>query len=112
VPVKPHDTLRIQPIPSASGFVLFLINSRGGYQKIVLDEKKTEARQTEVYDSSGRLLFQANFMAMQPVGKYRVPQRLVVSNQAGAVAQLVVERYWADVPVTDSMFALDSDSGR
>jgi hypothetical protein len=112
VPLKEHDGIRMLPVASTNGYVLFLLKSQGGYQKIFLDEKKAEARQTEVYAASGRMLFQANFMEMQLVNGYRVPRRLVVSNPEGAVAQLVIERYWPDVPVTESMFALDVSPGR
>jgi hypothetical protein len=75
---------------------------------IFLDETKTEVRQTEVYDSSGDLVFQANFLEMQLVDGYKVPLRLAVSGKEKALVQLVVERYWADVPVTASMFVLGS----
>jgi hypothetical protein len=43
------------------------------------------------------------------VDGYRVPSRLVVSNhQTKAQVQLVVEKYWAGIPVTPSMFVLES----
>jgi len=78
------------------------------HQKIFINEQKSEVQQVEVYDASGRMLFQANFLEMQQVGGYRVPGRLVVSNhETNAQVQLVVEKYWADVPVSPSMFVLE-----
>jgi hypothetical protein len=60
---------------------------------------------------SGSMVFQANFLEMQLVDGYRVPGRLVISNhQTKAQVQLVVEKYWADIPVTPSMFMLESPS--
>jgi hypothetical protein len=43
---------------------------------------------------------------MQVVSGYRVPSRLVVSRGKDATVQVLVEKYWADVPVTPEMFVL------
>jgi hypothetical protein len=89
--------------------VLLLDRIWGVHQKIFLDEQKSEVRQIEVYDVSGSMLFQANFLEMQLIDGYRVPSRLVVSNyQTKALVQLVVEKYWAGIPVSPSMFVLES----
>jgi hypothetical protein len=60
-----------------------------------------------VYDASGHLVFQANFLEMQQVDGYKVPSRLVVTGEAQAMVQLMVEKYWADIPVTPAMFVLE-----
>ena len=106
IPIRDHRSAILKPLSSGKGYALMLMKPWGVHQIIFLDESKTEVRQTEIYDSSGELLFQANFMEMQLVDGYKVPLRLAVSNNEKAVAQLVVERYWADVPVTPSMFIL------
>jgi hypothetical protein len=106
IPIREHRSARLQPLASGKGYALMLMKPWGVHQTIFLDETKTEVRQTEIYDSSGDLLFQANFMEMQLVDGYKVPLRLAVSSREKAVVQLVVERYWADVPVTPAMFVL------
>ncbi|MCK7508808.1 MAG: outer membrane lipoprotein-sorting protein [Desulfobacterales bacterium] len=99
IPVREHRSARLQPVASGNGYVLLLDRIWGVHQKIFLDEQKSEVRQIEVYDVSGNMLFQANFLEMQRVDGYRVPSRLVVSNhQTKALVQLVVEKYWADIP--------------
>jgi hypothetical protein len=109
IPLREHSSARLLPLASGNGQVLLLDRIWGVHQKIFLDEQASEVKQTEVYDLSGRLLFQVNFPEMQLIDGYRVPRRLVVSNhQTNAVVQLVVEKYWADVPVTPSMFVLES----
>jgi len=108
IPIRGHRSARLQPLASGNGYVLLLMRTWGVHQKIFLDESKSVVRQTEVYDSSGSLLFQVNFIEMQLVDGYKVPLRLMVSNDEKVVVQLVVERYWADVPVTPSMFVLGS----
>jgi hypothetical protein len=106
IPIRGHRSVRLQPLKSGNGYVLILMKTWGVHQMIFLDETKTEVRQTEVYDSSGEMLFQVNFLEMQLVDGYKVPLRLAVSNSEKAVVQLVVERYWANVPVMPSMFVL------
>ena len=111
MPLKEHDRATIQPLASGQGYVLLLMDGRSVRQKIFFDETKSETRQTEVYDSWGRLVFQANFLEMQVVSGYRVPSRLVVSRGKDATVQVLVEKYWADVPVTPEMFVLAAPPG-
>jgi hypothetical protein len=109
IPIREYRTARLLPVASGKGYALLLSKSWGVHQKIFLDEEKSEVRQTEVYDSSGDLVFQANFVEMQMVDGYKVPLRLVVQNREdNALVQLLIERYWADVPVQPSMFQLPS----
>jgi hypothetical protein len=106
IPIREHRSARLKPLKAGKGYVLILMRTWGAHQMIFLDETKTQVLQTEVYDASGDLLFQANFLEMQLVDGYKVPLRLAVSGKEKALVQLVVERYWADVPVTPSMFVL------
>jgi hypothetical protein len=108
IPIREHRSASLQPLASGNGYVLLLKRIWGVHQKIYLDAQKSEVRQTEVYDASGNLVFQANFMEMQLVDGYRVPSRLVVTGETQAMVQLVVEKYWPDIPVSPSMFVLES----
>lgn len=105
LPIKEHTTARVLPVTSGRGYALQLIKGRQVLQTIFFDEAKSDARQIQVFDS-GSLLYQADFVEMQRIGRYKVPLRLVISNAAGTSVQLVVERYWADVPVSPEMFVL------
>ena len=111
MPLKEHNRATIQPLASGKGYALLLMDGRSVRQKIFFDETKSETRQTEVYDSWGRLVFQANFLEMQVVSGYRVPSRLVVSRGKDATVQVLVEKYWANVPVTPEMFVLAAPQG-
>jgi hypothetical protein len=111
MPLKEHTQATIRPLASGQGYVLLLMDGRSVRQKIFFDETKSETRQTEVYDSWGKLVFQANFLEMQVVNGYRVPSRLVVSRGKDATVQVLVEKYWADIPVTPEMFVLAAPQG-
>lgn len=109
LPIKEHDSVRLLPVSAGRGYALQLLKGRRVRQNIFFDDAKSAARQTQVFDS-GRLLYQADFVEMQRVGRYKVPQRLVISNEAGTSVQLLVERFWADVPVSPEMFVLAAPS--
>ena len=79
----------------------------GVVEKILFNEDRTRVRQVEFYNRSGSLIYLAQFDEMQTVKEYRVPSRLILSNAEGADFQLDVERYWADVDISSSMFVLN-----
>jgi hypothetical protein len=105
LPVREHTRARLLPVASGRGRALQLLKGREVRQYIFLDDSTSEARQTQVFDGA-KLQYQADFVEMQRVGPYKVPLRLLISSPDGASVQLVVERYWADVPVSPEMFVL------
>ena len=108
IPIREHSSARLVRVRSGDGWALLLLRTWGVHQKIFLDESKTQVLQTEVYDAFGNMLFQVNFQEMQLVGGYKVPYRVAVSSDNKALVQLLVERYWPNVPVEPSMFVLGS----
>ncbi len=92
----------------AAGYVLTLKKRWYGIvEKIFLAEDKTQVRQIEFFNRSGSLIYRARFDEMQAVDNYQVPARLSISNGEGMVFQLEIQKYWADVPVSPSMFVLE-----
>lgn len=110
IPVREHTSVRLQRTRAGDGYALLLMRTWGVHQKIFVDETKTKVLQTEIYDTFGNMLFQVNFQEMQLVDRYKVPSRVVVSNDRKAQVQLLVERYWPNVPVEPSMFVLGPPS--
>lgn len=106
IPLKEYRSVKLLEPPGEDGRVLVLSRIWGVQQKIFLDRRLETVRATAVYDSAGALVYQAHFMEIQRVGAYRVPQRLALLNGDKAEIQLVVENYWADVPVSPAMFVL------
>jgi len=106
IPVREHSSARLVRVRSGDGWALLLMRTWGVHQKIFLDESKTQVLQTEVYDAFGSMLFQVNFQEMQLVGGYKVPYRVAVSSDSKALVQLLVEKFWPNVPVEPSMFVL------
>ena len=107
VPVHEYNTASIMQDEAGDGYVLVLKKRwRGIIEKIYLDEKKTDVRKVEMFDSSGSLVYMVVFERMQNINKYQVPLKLVISNE-DIVFQLDIEKYWADIVVSPSMFVLN-----
>ena len=123
VPIKPSDIITLlagrTPLRKHHSAVLHRQNSGTGYvlvlkrrwygivEKIYLDEDKIQVRQVEFFNRSGSLIYRARFDKMQAVNKYQVPSVLSISSDEGMGFQLKVQKYWADVSVSPSMFVLD-----
>jgi hypothetical protein len=107
-PLREHHSALLYRQDSGPGYVLILKKRWYGIvEKIYLDEDKTQVRQIEFFNRSGSLIYRARFDEMQAVKKYQVPLRLSISSDEGMGFQLEVQKYWADVPVSPSMFVLD-----
>lgn len=106
-PIHEYNTASIIRNEAGDGYVLVLKKRwQGIIEKIYLDEKKTAVRKVEMFDSRGSLVYMAVFEKMQTINKYQVPLKLVISND-DIVFQLDIEKYWADIVVSPSMFVLN-----
>jgi len=107
-PLREHHSAVLQRQDSGPGYVLTLKKRWYGIvEKIYLAEDKTQVRQIEFFNRSGSLIYRAQFDEMQAVDKYQVPAGLSILNDEGMGFQLEVQNYWANVPVSPSMFVLD-----
>jgi outer membrane lipoprotein-sorting protein len=90
------------------GYVLVLKKGRGNntFQKIYLDASRKQVCKVEIFYLTGNLKYRAEFKTMQDIDGYRVPSRLVLTSHDGSGFQLDVDRYWAGVSVSPSLFVL------
>ena len=89
------------------GYILVLKKGWGKiHEMIYLEANKKDVRMVEVFGLTGALAYRAEFSGMQTIKGYKVPFRLVLSNDDGSGFQLDVDRFWADVSVSSSMFVL------
>ena len=107
VPLREHHDAILERPDSGQGYVLVLKRRWWGVtEKIFLDETKSRVYRTEFYSRSGSLIYLARFDEMQTIDGYQVPAVLGITNRDDIDLQLVVNRYWADVDVSASMFVL------
>ena len=90
-----------------NGYVLVLKKKWGDIlEKIYLDEKKKNVQKVEMFNATGTLAYRVEFDRMRAVNGYRIPSRLLVSNNDGSDFQIDVDRYWVDAIVSPSVFVL------
>jgi hypothetical protein len=107
VPIRQHDSAMLETQEATPGYVLVLKKRWWGItEKIYLDQTKTRAHQVEFYNRSGVLIYRVRFDEMQMINGYLVPIRLRITNQKDVDLELDVNRFWADIEVTSSMFVL------
>jgi len=96
-----------EPRGHEDGYVLILKKGWGNTcEKISFDANKKHVRKVEVFYLTGDLKYRAEFKRMQNIEGYRVPSSLVISTDDGSGFQLDVDKYWAGVSVSPSMFVL------
>ena len=96
-----------EPREPEHGYILVLKKGWGNTcQKIYLDASRKQVRKVELFYLTGDLKYRAEFKTMQDIEEYRVPSRLVLTTGDGSGFQLDVDRYWADVSVSPSLFVL------
>ena len=107
VPMREYHQAHLEEDASGDGYVLILRKRWWGIiEKIFIDESKSQVRQIEMYDRGGSLAYRASFEKIKDIQGYRVPFRLKISNDDGAACRLEIDRYWADITVSPSMFVL------
>ena len=87
--------------------VLKNLEPKAGHQKITIDTASGTIRRIEVLDKDERLEYQVEFIQMQNVSGFEVPRELRFSNGNQVSLQLVVERFWPNVAIPESLFELD-----
>ena len=108
IPVYKHEFEARRKEDAKDGYLLVLKKRWGNIiEKIYIDGNKNNVRKVEVFDDTGSLLYSAVFERMQTINGYDVPLRLVFSGGNGNRFQLDIQRYWADISVSPSVFVLN-----
>ncbi|MBW1994676.1 MAG: hypothetical protein JRI77_09530 [Deltaproteobacteria bacterium] len=74
-------------------------------QGYVLVRKKKDVVQIELFEWNS-LLYRVEFQRIRSIGQFRIPMRLVFSNENGDIFQLDIERYWANASISSDTFIL------
>jgi outer membrane biogenesis lipoprotein LolB len=107
IPIREHETSRIEKSDPNNGYILILEkNWTGVTEKIYLDEKKTKIYKVEIFGITGALNYRAELLDEILVDGFHLPSYLVLSNENGESFKLHIDRYFANTPVTQSMFTI------
>jgi outer membrane biogenesis lipoprotein LolB len=112
IPIYAHDSVVLEPLASPSsskdGYVLvFKKRWMGVVQKIYLDPSRSVVLKVEIY-KWWKKEYQAVFAQVRQVNDHRIPFDLTISDGERKGFRVAIDRYWADVAVTPSLFSLES----
>jgi hypothetical protein len=106
-PLREYHSALLQRQDSGNGYVLTLKKRwHGIVEKIYLAEDKRQVSLIEFFNRSGSLIYRARLDEMQAVNTYQIPTKLSISSDTSMGFQLIVQRYWTDIPISPSMFVL------
>ncbi|MFZ1202596.1 MAG: hypothetical protein WAO07_20705 [Desulfobacterales bacterium] len=105
-PIPDHSRASLQKDGQTGLRLLVLKNRWHVVAKIYIGPGSEDLRRWEVYGANGKLTYRVEFEEMQTVQGYRVPLRLLLTDDAGNGVQLEIEQYLVNVPVTTAMFEI------
>jgi len=98
----------VQVKENGEHFLVLKSLERNTRQKnIIIDTASGAVRRIEVLGKDERLEYQAEFTQMQNVSGFEVPRELRISKPPQAKLQLVVEQFWPNAAIPESLFVLD-----
>jgi outer membrane lipoprotein-sorting protein len=107
IPIYKHKGATVIKDSFGDGYVLVLTKAWGKIlEKIYLDENKINVRKVELFSQNGVLAYRVELSEMRNVEGYQIPFRLFFSNGDDVAFQLDINRYWADVSVSPSVFKM------
>ena len=108
IPLAPH-LLPVAVLGRKGDEQVLILKSQDrkkGHEHIFLDTASGNVRRVEAFDKDDNLVYRAEFVRMQHVSGFMVPRELRLSNGGQTSLLLVVERFWANVPVAEDLFKL------
>lgn len=108
LPLPAHPTR--ETIATDSKDELSLIVDSGWFgqrQKIFLDPTHMTVDACEIFNAFGSLVYRAELAGHHPIREFTIPASITLSGENGAVFRLRVDRYWANIAVSPSVFTLE-----
>jgi hypothetical protein len=107
VPVKDHDSASMIENTDEDSYILILKKKRRSpVEKIYLDKNTKTVRAVEMFTVNGSLIYRAEIFGIHNEMEYQLPSRIIISDDNDEGFQLDIEKYWANVSVSPSLFML------
>jgi hypothetical protein len=107
VPIREHHSASMPEDDNGQDTIVVLRKRWWGIvEKIYYQETKSCLRKVEIFDRSGSLVYRANLQRIRDIQGFRIPFRIEISDGKGAYFELDIEKYWANVTTTPSMFVV------
>lgn len=107
VPIRRYQSSNLIQLPAETGFVLSLMGERGAdVEKIYLDQARIRVYKIEMFTPEGKFSYRVDIDGETEVDGFRIPEKLVFSNDDGSGFQLDVDKFWPNAAVSPDMFVI------
>jgi hypothetical protein len=107
-PILPFHHAKIRPSTAEGGWLLSLYEKWGRLiERITLKEDAKLVEQVEVFDSWGNLQYRVAFSQFRQMESLCLPHRMAISNAAGPLWLLTVEKFWTRVSIPEEAYTLE-----
>lgn len=107
VPIRQYRSSALMQLPAERGYVLSLMGENGvDVEKIYLDQTRMQVLRLEMFTLKGKLAYRVDFNGETEVDGFRVPERLIFSNDDGSGFQLDMDKFWPNASVSPDVFVI------
>jgi hypothetical protein len=107
VPIRQYQSSSLTQLPTESGYVLSLMGERDvGIEKIYLGQDRTRVHRIEMFTPKGQLAYRVDIIEETELDGFRIPAKLIFSNDDGSGFQLDVDKFWPNAAVSPDMFVI------
>ncbi|MFO7558166.1 MAG: hypothetical protein R6X10_05005 [Desulfobacterales bacterium] len=112
IPVYEHFDFEIIEDSPETGLILVLKRKWTGVcEKLYLDEKNTKIFKIEIFGLTGGLTYRAVFDGGMEIESMEPPSKLNLTDDNGTSLRLRIDRFLKNMPVSSSVFVLESPPG-
>lgn len=110
IPIRPHHRIAFANDRESDSRILYLKNWWGGVvEQIHLNPNQNHVQQVDFFSLNGALAYRAQIEDHHFEDTWAMPKRLVFSRiDANQEFELIVDRFWMNVPVSDGLFTLQN----
>ncbi|MDO9110961.1 MAG: DUF4292 domain-containing protein [Desulfatirhabdiaceae bacterium] len=107
VPIRQYQSSALMQLPAERGYVLSLMGEKGvDVEKIYLDQSRMLVYRLEMFSLNGQLAYRVDFIGETQVDGFRVPEKLIFSNDDGSGFQLDMDKFWPNASVSPDVFVI------
>jgi hypothetical protein len=107
VPIRQYQSSALVQLPAENGYVLSLMGAKGiDVEKIYLDQTRLQVHRLEMFTPKGQLAYRVDFNGENEVDGFRVPEKLIFSNDDGSGFQLDMDKFWPNASVSPDAFVI------
>lgn len=105
LPLDENGSVRLMPVGEGASARLLFVDEKGRTRQCIIMDDHNNPLRSEWFDSNQRAIHTLILDGRQVVDGYDLPQRIDLTGGKGGRVTVVLEKYEANVPLDDQLFA-------